>query len=424
MSLVKIQGNASGTGTLTIAAPNTNTDYTLTLPASSGTLVLDGASQSPTFGTVTATALAVNGNNISAVNSLGFRNRIINGDMRIDQRNSGASVTPSTATYLVDRWVYNFTQASKFSFQQNAGSVTPPTGFTNYLGATVVSAVSIGADDVFVLRQRIEGFNVADLGWGTSNAQTVTLSFWVRSSLTGTFGGAFQNSAENRAYPVTYTINAANTWEQKTITVAGDTTGTWLTNNGNGIMLGFSLGTGATSSGTAGAWAASSFTSATGAVSVVGTLDATFYITGVQLEAGSVATPFERRDYGREFMMCQRFYETSYPAGYPAGYNFGEQYPWSTSKPNAVNFIASDDTATSISLRFVVQKRASPTVVIYSPNNGSSGFAWVYKGTGGAGNVAAGVTYTSESLWNISQGLSAVNQANEAYFHFTASAEL
>jgi len=245
-----------------------------------------------------------------ASTGVGFRNRIINGNMAIDQRNAGASVTPSSASYLVDRWVFNFTQASKFSFQQNAGSVTPPAGFTNYLGATVVSAVSIGAGDVFVLRQRIEGFNVADLSWGTANAQAVTLSFWVRSSLTGTFGGSFQNNAENRAYPFTYTISAANTWEQKTITVAGDTTGTWLTNNSTGIMLGFSLGTGATSSGTAGSWAGSNLITATGATSVVGTNGATFYITGVQLEAGSVASPFERRDYGRELAMCQRYYET------------------------------------------------------------------------------------------------------------------
>ncbi len=250
--------------------------------------------------------------NIGAIadTSLNFRNRIINGDMRIDQRNAGASVTPSTASYLVDRWVFNFTQASKFSFQQNAGSVTPPAGFTNYLGATVVSAVSVGAGDVFVLRQKVEGFNVADLGWGAAGAQSVTLSFWVRSSLTGTFGAAFQNSAENRAYPFTYTVSAANTWEQKTVTVAGDTTGTWLTTNGTGILLSFGLGVGTTGSGTAGSWAAANYASATGATSVVGTNGATFYITGVQLEAGTVASPFERRDYGRELMMCQRYFQT------------------------------------------------------------------------------------------------------------------
>jgi len=259
-------------------------------------------------GATTTTSLAVNSNNISAVNSLGFRNRIINGDMRIDQRYAGASVTPATDTYTLDRWGYAASQASKFTVQQNAAAVTPPAGFTNYLGATVASAVTIGASDFFWIQQFIEGYNIADLGWGSANAQTVTLSFWVRSSLTGTFGGAVQNSANNRSYPFTFTISAANTWEFETVTIPGDTTGTWLTTNGKGIRLSFGLGVGSDRAGTAGAWAAANYASATGAVSVVGTGSATFYVTGVQLEAGSVATPFERLDYGRELIMCQRYY--------------------------------------------------------------------------------------------------------------------
>jgi hypothetical protein len=238
----------------------------------------------------------------------GFRNRIINGDMRIDQRNAGASVTPTSGQYLVDRWLAGVTQASKFSVQQNAGSVTPPAGFTNYLGVTSLSAYSIVSSDIFFIAQRIEGLNCADLAWGTANAKTVTLSFWVRSSLTGTFGGSLANSGSTRSYPFTYTISAANTWEQKSVTIAGDTSGTWLTTNGIGINVHFSLGSGSTYSGTAGAWAAANYTSATGATSVVGTNAATFYITGVQFEVGSVATPFERRDYGRELMLCQRYY--------------------------------------------------------------------------------------------------------------------
>jgi hypothetical protein len=239
--------------------------------------------------------------------SLGFRNRIINGDMRIDQRNAGASVTPTTSSYTLDRWFAVANVSSKFSVQQNAGSVTPPAGFTNYLGITSLAATSLGASDYYLISQKIEGYNIADFGWGTAGAQTVTLSFWVRSSLTGTFGGVFTNSAQNRSYPFTYTISAANTWEQKSVTVAGDTSGTWLTTNGTGLWLLFGLGVGSTFNGTAGSWSGSTFLSATGATSVVGTNGATFYITGVQLEAGSVATPFERRDYGRELMMCQRY---------------------------------------------------------------------------------------------------------------------
>jgi hypothetical protein len=230
--------------------------------------------------------------------------------MRIDQRNAGASVTitnTADATYTLDRWQAYGSQASKFSIQRNAAAVTPPSGFTNYLGVTSLSAYSVLAGDFFRVSQMIEGFNAADLGWGGASAQSVTLSFWVRSSLTGTFGGALANGAYNRGYPFTYTINAANTWEQKIITITGDTSGTWPTDNSLCIRVNFGLGAGSTNSGTAGAWAASGFVSATGAVSVVGTSGAAFYITGVQLEAGSVATPFERRPYGTELALCQRY---------------------------------------------------------------------------------------------------------------------
>lgn len=233
-------------------------------------------------------------------------NRIINGAMMIDQRNAGASGT--AGAYTVDRWAYFQTQTSKGTWQRNAGSVTPPVGFTNYLGFTSSSSYSVTSGDIFMFRQFIEGFNVADLAWGTANAQTVTISFWVRSSLTGTFGGSVNNNANNRSYPFSYTISAANTWEQKTITVSGDTTGTWTTDNTAGITLIFGLGVGSTSSGTAGAWASSGFYSATGATSVVGTNGATFYITGVQLEKGSTATSFDYRPYGTELALCQRYY--------------------------------------------------------------------------------------------------------------------
>lgn len=239
-----------------------------------------------------------------------LKNRIINGDMVIDQRNAGASVTiPATSvTYTVDRWFSYASQASKFTVQQNAGSVTTPAGFTKYLGVTSSSAYSVGAGDLFVVSQRVEGLNVADLAWGTASAATVTLSFWVRSSLTGTFGGSLKNSAGDRSYPFSYTISAANTWEKKSITIAGDTSGTWLTTNGIGIDLNFGLGNGSTFSGTAGSWQAANLVSATGATSVVGTNGATFYITGVQLEVGTSATPFERRLYGQEMVNCQRYF--------------------------------------------------------------------------------------------------------------------
>jgi hypothetical protein len=240
----------------------------------------------------------------------GFRNRIINGDMRIDQRNAGASVTPTTSgTYNIDRWLSSLSQSSKFSVQQNAGSVTPPPGFTNYLGVTSLSSYTVGSAEAFQIQQRIEGFNVQDFAWGTPSAKNIVVSFWVRSSLTGLFGGAVRNgNGFTYSYPFSYTINSANTWEYKTILIPGDTVSSWLFNSTTSIALSFSLGAGSSFSGTAGNWVSENYISATGATSVVGTNGATFYITGVQLELGTVATPFERRPYGTELSLCQRYY--------------------------------------------------------------------------------------------------------------------
>lgn len=287
-------------------------------------------------------------NQNTSASGFGFKNRIINGACMIDQRNAGASVTiTANSTYTLDRWSGQMSQASKYSVQQNAGSVTPPIGFTNYIGCTSLSAYTVGAAETFGIRQNIEGLNVADFGWGTANATTVTLSFWVRSSLTGTFGGSLRNLASDRSYPFSYAISSANTWEQKSITVAGDTTGTWLKTNGVGVSLFFSLGTGSTGSATAGAWAAGNYVSSTGATSVVGTNGATFYITGVQLEKGSTATSFDYRPYGTELQLCQRYYElTDYEivasGYYAAGY-------WKA------------------------DKRASPTITIKQRSTGSGG---------------------------------------------------
>jgi len=269
--------------------------------------------------------------------SQGFKNRIINGAMVIDQRNAGASVTPSNMEYTLDRFRVATTQASKFTVQQNAGAVTPPFGFKNYLGVTSSSAYSVVSSDYFLIGQALEGFNTSDLGFGAAGASTITLSFWVRSSLTGTFGGAINNSAYSRSYPFSYTVSTANTWEQKSVTIAGDTTGTWIgATNGVGLYAWFNLGTGSTGSTTANAWAAGSYYAPTGATSVVGTNGATFYITGVQLEVGSTATSFDYRPYGTELQLCQRYYwqisgdTFTYIAGKQQGTNivyFGIQAP-------------------------------------------------------------------------------------------------
>ena len=242
------------------------------------------------------------------VSNMAGRNRIINGDMRIDQRNAGASVTPTDGQYTVDRWQARLNQSSKFSAQQNAGSVTPPEGYTNYLGVTSLSSYSAVSTDYFGVQQNIEGFNTADLNWGTANAKAITVSFWVRSSLTGAFPLTFINDGFARGYVTTYTVNSANTWEYKTVTISGDTAGTWTTNNSAGLRLWFTLGAGSAQAPTPDAWGSFLGMGATGAVNVVGTSGATLYLTGVQLEEGSVATPFEHRQYGQELALCQRYF--------------------------------------------------------------------------------------------------------------------
>lgn len=287
----------------------------------------------------------------TAATGFGFKNRIINGGMVIDQRNAGASFSNVDSAFCLDRWKLasydGSAQTGKFTVQQNAGSVTPPVGYVNYLGVTSSAATTGSSTAIYYVGQPVEGLNVSDLAWGTASAVSVTLSFWVRSSLTGTFGGAITNSAQNYSYPFTFTISSANTWEQKTVTIAGATSGTWLTTNGIGLRLIFNLGTGSTYTGTAGSWSANTYLNATGATNVLGTNGATFYITGVQLEKGSTATSFDYRPYGTELALCQRYYElTDYEivasGYYAAGY-------WK------------------------VEKRASPTITIKQRSTGSGG---------------------------------------------------
>jgi hypothetical protein len=326
------------------------------------------------YGTINADVIqsSVTGVSLGAGDATRFKNRIINGNMVIDQRNGGASVSTATgaAAYITDRFKLDYSQTSKLTAQQNAGSVTPPTGFINYLGFTSSSAYSVVAGDYFLVSQAIEGLNVADLSFGTANAKTVTLSFQVYSSLTGTFGGALQNSAFNRSYPFSYTVSSANTWTQISITITGDTSGTWLTTNGIGINTIFSLGMGSTRSGTAGAWATGNYLAPTGSVSVVGTSGATFYITGVQLEVGSSATGFEYVDYTTQLAMCQRYY-----------YTVKGTYGYSSVGAG----IAISSTESRIGVQYPVQMRASPTTSI-------SGTLYILIST------SAGVTVTSISV--------------------------
>jgi hypothetical protein len=358
-------------------------------------------------GSAAAAAITLDANGQATLNGLAYptsgslsgRNRIINGDMRIDQRNAGASMTATTAAeYSLDRWRTISSASSKFSVQRNAGSVTPPAGFTNYLGVTSLAATTVASGDYYFLDHRIEGFNVADLAFGTANAATVTLSFWVRSSLTGTFGGALTNNGA-RSYPFTYSISAANTWERKTITIAGDTAGTWATDNTAGMTTTFALGVGSTYKGTAGAWAGATYWSASGAVDLVSTNGATFYLTGVQLEAGSVATPFERRSYGQELALCQRYY-------------YRVKHDGITNNRLTTAGLAYSSTGIIPITPFLVEMRTAPTSVEQS---GTAGHYAVFNASGSqitcsavpAFNVAG--KWYAETAFTVSSGLIAGN---------------
>jgi len=284
-----------------------------------------------------------------------FRNRIINGDMRIDQRNAGASTTISAYGYGIDRWGYQCFGGGAWSSQR---TTVVPSGHRNSLGLTVTTADgSIGSTDVYQLFQKVEGFNAADLGFGTANAKNITVSFWVRSSIRGTYSASFQNNGFNRGYVATFEVDEEDTWEYKTLTVIGDnTSGTWAIDNSVGLQLAIDLGSGSGSNITAGSWQTVTTSSlrTSGSVDWVGTSGATFYITGVQLEEGTVATPFEHRPISVELSLCKRYFE-----------NLGLTYSghWGGVKgPDA-----------STTIYYEVEKRATPAVDDATSRNSANG---------------------------------------------------
>ena len=247
-----------------------------------------------------------------SVNSSGFighRNRIINGAMGIDQRSAGASVSSINGKYLNDRWYCTSYNGTSTAIQ----SSTAPTGFVKSQLITNVTSTALGgANWTYTLSQAIEGHNIADLGFGTASASTVTLSFWVRSSLTGQYSVALANglnTGATRSYVANYTINVADTWEKKTVTIAGDTSGTWGSTTSAGIYVNFDLTSGTDFNTTANAWQAGAYMKTTGNATFNLTTNGTWYVTGVQLEVGSTATSFEYRPYGMELALCQRYFE-------------------------------------------------------------------------------------------------------------------
>ena len=330
-----------------------------------------------------------------ASNNVTFRNRIINGAMVIDQRNAGAAVTVNNnQQYPVDRFIVQSSTSTQFTAQQ---STTAPTGFYNSLLITTSSANASGFNAVW---QRIEANNTNDFGLGTASASTFTVSFWVRSSVTGTFGFYLQNNASSYSYVTTYTINAANTFEYKTITVTGPTAGTWLTTNNCSLQVAWSLGgTGGTTS-TLGSWQSANVYNATGSTGIYNTASATFYITGVQLEAGTAASPFEYRQYGTELALCQRYFAKTFPQTVAPANGLGTNYFLGYS-PNSTN--------PHTILKFPVTMRSAPTCTLFNDRSGGTAGQWTNNTNDSANARSLGTSTEFTMLDNTAVALAASN---------------
>ena len=239
--------------------------------------------------------------------SLAARNRIDNGAMEISQRGgSEITINGSTEQCLIDRWFARSEPGDSFLYDQDGSA---PYGFKSCLKFNCASTSSGGSNELHTITQAIEGNMIADFGFGGGSARGMAISFWVKSSLTGTFGGAVQNSARNYSYPFSYNIGSADSWEYKTIIIPGPTSGTWLNDTNVGIRLIFDMGSGSSFRGTAGAWTASDKRGVSSAVSPMQTSNSVWRVTGVQLEMGPAATPFEYVGYDRELQNCQRYFQ-------------------------------------------------------------------------------------------------------------------
>ena len=309
VNALQVTGNVVTSG-FTSNATNTVFNFdTLTVPFVNATQIGSTSTSSLQISSnVDLNTGTINVATISCTNGLMFRNRVINGDCRFDQRNNGASVTNGAGgdTWLVDRFFVTCRLASKLSAQK---STVVPTGFSNSLLITSLSAYTPVTSDYYGLGQRIEGYNIADLNWGTASALPVTISFWVNSSVTGTYPFGLEGQGYTPSYVTTYTITSASTWQYVTIIIPGPTIGTWNTTNGLGTRLWWDLGSSDTTYATTpNVWAAGDKVRVSGSVNFVATNAATFYITGIQFEKGPAATPFEFRPYPTELSLCQRYY--------------------------------------------------------------------------------------------------------------------
>jgi hypothetical protein len=309
-------------------------------------------------------------------NNTTFRNRIINGAMTISQRNgtSSVSVAATGSQYTLDRYECIANTGGTYSAQQ---ITTAPAGFSYSLGLTVTGTSTPSAGHQYTVEQYIEGYNIADINFGTANAKATTLSFWVYTSLTGTYSVALLGGSTS--YVSNYTVSSANTWTQITVAVPAQTGGSsWNTTNGRGLSIYWDLGSGSTlQTSTLNAWQSGTYTRSTTANTWISNSGATFYITGVQLEAGSTASPFENRSYGVELALCQRYF-----------WNYTGQAVGAFATGQCIS-----GTVARIVLKYPVPMRTSPTIsytgALIVTNSSASGLSVTAFGSnyGGANSL-------------------------------------
>ena len=305
------------------------------------------------------------------------RNLIINGNMQIAQRGTTGTAVPGGSYIASDRWkAWDASDAVAVVSQETDG----PTGqFTKCLKYNVTTAdASITASQFGMVRQMIEGYNIIDLGFGTASAQSVTISFWVKSSLTGSHGAALNNGNEDRSYPFAYTISVANTWEYKTVTIPGDTSGTWDTDNTAGMIITFGMGTGSTYEGTADAWQAGNKFQPTSTVANIGTIS-NWNVTGVQLEANTTATPFENLQYGQQYTLCQRYYQTLLDCNQSyvnAGMHVGGRLQFNTEMRANPTTTATVDTSANVDNSYTFYRVRTNSLGYYQSASAAGNFFW------------------------------------------------
>jgi len=377
-------------------------------------------------GICTATSFSGSGENLTRTTQYSHRNIIINGEMSVSQRHGTSETTPAHTEFGPDRMRFDLSQSSKFKVQQVTDA---PAGFSHSMKVTSLSAYSSGANDYFVLQNMIEGTDSARLNWGTSDAQTVTLSFYVKSSLTGVHACGIRNNAYNRANTQTYTINNANTWERKTVTFTGDTSGSWNVDTNAGLKLNFDLGSGSNfQAASTGTWLGTNDFITSNSVKVVGTNAATWYITGIQLELGDIATPFEHRSFAEELNRCKRYFQSSFPSDVaPQNGYYATNGGASAGYAGATCFSANN--ARSPQIYYATEMRAQPTVTLYASSNSDTAGKWgIYSaGSGWTTPTSHQIDYFSNRGFGVRYSSASFGTVGESYLYrgmWTADAEI